>query len=78
MEPTLVPAYGRDYRSAAAARAAFLGGADWRIAGMHPDAGRYATVHELAPDYGAVRLRYRGMRRVIRVCLGQLELGGVE
>ena len=62
MYPTLTPAYGRDYKSAKAAREAFLGGADFVL---HSYQGTtYANVNDLRAEYGAVNIRYAKNRKV--------------
>lgn len=47
---TLVPAYGRDYRSAKDARTAWYADQDWRISNFHsPDDGRYINRPQTKP-----------------------------
>lgn len=67
MTLTLVPAYGRDYRSAKAAREAFEAGKDWLIATMfHKDCGRYCNLAGLQSDgkVSSVNLRYSNRRKL--------------
>jgi hypothetical protein len=68
---TLVPAYGRDYRSAKEAKASFLAGEDWQIADISsPDDGRYVSHRELKESgKGFVNLRYQKLTRIAVVDL---------
>lgn len=67
---TLTPAYGRDYRSAADAKADFDAQKDFVVADMlSPWCGRYATKAELSKDYVEVRIRYAKLTKVTIVKL---------
>lgn len=59
---TIVPAYGRDYKSARAAKDDWTAGKDFLIADMSsPHDGRYVNVK----DYGGrVTIRYAGLTKV--------------
>lgn len=58
---TLVPAYGRDYKSLKELKAAWESDKDFQIAGIGPDAGRYVNRPQLE---GKVTVRYGGLRKV--------------
>lgn len=63
MDMTVGPAYGKDYKSKAAALAAWEAGHDFKIEGIHPDAGRYVNKTD-AERYSpgiAVTIRYKQM-----------------
>ena len=63
---TLIPAYGRDYKSKAAALADFEAGKDFMIADFsHPDDGRYANKADL-PDGAVLNIRYK---RLTMLCV---------
>jgi hypothetical protein len=48
---TITPAYGRDYKSAKAAKADWEAGKDFRISDLfHPDDGRYVSIHDTSPN----------------------------
>lgn len=64
----LVPAYGRDYTTAKAAREAFDSGADWQDART----GQYCTKSELPPGASA-ELRFNNHRG-----LAVVKVGGVK
>lgn len=65
---TLVPAYGRDYRSRAAAQADFDAGLDFESVGY--DGGGYVTKAELvAAGVSQVTIRYRRLRSAFTVTL---------
>jgi hypothetical protein len=55
---TVTPAYGRDYKSAAAARADWNAGKDFRIA----LSGQYCSIRDNIPD---VLIRYN---RLTKIC----------
>ena len=57
MRLTVIPAYGRDYRSAKAVAADFAANKDFQICDMSsPDDGRYINAEQLKPgDTLAVR-----------------------
>ena len=56
---TLVPAYGRDYKSAAAVKADWQAGKDFRIA----TTGQYCSVRDNIPD---VWLRYAKLTKIVK------------
>lgn len=61
---TLVPAYGRDYKSAKSVRDAWNAGQDFRIADIsHPDDGRYVN-HNDAPTGTTFNIRYNALRSI--------------
>ena len=68
---TLTPAYGRDYKSQKAVKAAWNSNADFIVADMSsPWDGKPANRHSfqtdpLAPPY--VMLRYDKLRKIVRV-----------
>lgn len=64
---TLVPAYGRDYKSKAAVMADFDAGKDFLIAGIHPDSGRYVNKPQLLGNEREVSIRYAKLTKVIVV-----------
>ena len=58
---TVTPAYGRDYKSAKAAREAWAAGHDFVIAAPLEESGRYVN----RDDYsGSVTIRYGSLRKV--------------
>ena len=58
---TLTPAYGRDYKSAAAAVASLEAGKDW----INQPAGKPCGLRDLTPGV-PVTLRYGNLRKVTR------------
>ncbi len=63
MTTTLIPAYGRDYKTAQAAKAAWDAGKDWQIANMfHPDDGRYTSKADWAGE--TVLLRFCRLTKI--------------
>lgn len=63
---TLVPAYGRDYKSADAVRAAWDGFKDFVIYDpLSPDDGRYTAKGDWYDS--EVRIRYDGKKKVVNV-----------
>lgn len=65
---TLVPAYGRDYQTAARAEGAWIAGKDWRMPeGPYVGIGERETL--LAQGYTSVRLRYATLTKAIDVSL---------
>jgi hypothetical protein len=61
MNKTLIPAYGRDYKSAKAAKADFFGGKDWIIADISdPYDGKPTSVRDY-PAGTPITLRYKGL-----------------
>jgi hypothetical protein len=62
---TVVPAYGRDYKSKAAAVADWNAGKDFRIAQFgHVDDGRYVNKPDLNGSGVSVSIRYNQLTRV--------------
>ena len=61
----LLPAFGRDYRSAKDAKADFLAGKDWQLASVFAG-GRYCSVRDFCPGT-AVLLRYANATKVAAV-----------
>lgn len=62
-QPTLTPAYGRDYTSRAGVLEALRAGRDFFFHCFgHKDDGRYCTVVDLKP--GRFTVRYDGHRKV--------------
>lgn len=69
MPLTLIPAYGRDYRSKAAVEADFKADKDFRVCDFHnPNDGRYVNRADLLANgrgaFGAVNIRYNKLQRV--------------
>lgn len=63
----LIPAYGRDYKSAAKAKADFKAGRDFIVADItHPYSGKPANIYDLK-DRGFVNLRYDRLTRITAV-----------
>ena len=61
---SLVPAYGRDYKSKKEVKEAFNSGKDFKIMDIsNPWDGRYASRVELT-EYRQVRIRYSKLRKV--------------
>lgn len=60
---TLTPAYGRDYKTAKAAKADFNDNKDFVVADLFSGGGRYANKQDL-PKGTRVTLRFDGMRKV--------------
>jgi hypothetical protein len=61
---TLLPAYGRDYKSARAALTDWKEGKDFKIA----TTGQYCSVRDNIPD---VWIRYDQQRRIVCADIGQ-------
>jgi hypothetical protein len=67
MQLTLIPAYGRDYKSAAACLADWNAGKDFQIASINsPDMGRYISKREAREGMSFV-LRYAGTQKLVIV-----------
>lgn len=60
---TVIPAYGRDYRSAKDAKADWQAGKDFQIATYGPDDGRYCNRAD-APE--GVMIRYKRLTQITR------------
>lgn len=64
---SIIPAYGRDYKSKAEAEQAWKDGQDFIIQNFFsPDDGRYVNIHEMKKTDTA-ELRYRKLERVTMV-----------
>ena len=65
----LLPAYGRDYKTAKEAKEAFLAGKDWIISSiMHPYSGKPVNLPQIKEDgVTSVMLRFCGQRKVTNV-----------
>lgn len=59
MDWTLTPAYGRDYKSKAAAMKDFLLGKDF----IKQPEGRYANIHQISAG-DEVKIRYKQLRMI--------------
>jgi hypothetical protein len=59
---TLIPAYGRDYKSKAAVLADLAANKDFTIATYGPDDGRYVNAEQIQGQ--RVTVRYSGLRKV--------------
>jgi hypothetical protein len=70
---TLTPAYGRDYPNSTAAQQAWADGADFQIANIGPDCGRYTSVRDLpalrAEGYRWLNIRFKSLTHVAVVKL---------
>jgi hypothetical protein len=65
---TLIPAYGRDYKSIAQVKADFEANKDFEIASIGPDCGRYANRAALAKaGVKSVMIRYARLTKVVEV-----------
>lgn len=61
---TVVPAYGRDYRTKREVTEAWATGKDFRISDMSsPDDGRYVSIRD-CPSNTRIRVRYDKLRKV--------------
>lgn len=66
----LLPAYGRDYKTAKQAKEAFKAGEDWIISSMfHPYSGKSVNIDQLKqdPSVGSVFLRFCNKTKLISV-----------
>jgi len=62
---TLVPAYGRDYKSQAEVIAAWSEGKDFLIASLsHPSHGKYCSIRDFG-GYSGIKLRYNKLKKVV-------------
>ena len=61
---TVIPAYGRDYKSAKDAKAAWQAGKDFQIATIGPDDGRYCNVDDMKGQ--PVMIRYKRLTMITR------------
>lgn len=65
---TVIPAYGRDYKSKAAALNDWNHGRDFILATVHhPDAGRYINKQDADQDNHSIMIRYAGQRMIVNV-----------
>ena len=65
MRITVLPAYGRDYKSAKAVRADFAANRDFIIADyFNPSDGRYINAEQLSPG-DVLAVRYDGKRKQV-------------
>jgi hypothetical protein len=66
---TVIPAYGRDYKSAKAVKEAWAAGKDFVITGMTADSGRYINLQD-AKNYACtetIMVRYKELREIVKV-----------
>lgn len=67
MYMTLVPAYGRDYKSSKEVKQDWANGKDFRIADMSsPDNGRYVNKQN-APTGATLNIRFKGLRNICQI-----------
>lgn len=71
MSFVLTPAYGRDYKSAADAVAAFVGGADFEHASARFTGGGSYIDRASIPDGARVQLRFKQLRGVVSFIRGR-------
>ena len=64
---TVLPAYGRDYKSAKAVKADWAAGKDFVITGMHADSGRYINLQDAKSCTETIMVRYKGLREIVKV-----------
>jgi hypothetical protein len=67
---TLVPAYGRDYKSKAAVVADWEAGKDFMIASIGPDSGRYCSIRDSAQLPATVTIRYKRLTMIVLIRTG--------
>lgn len=60
---TLVPAYGRDYKSGKEAQAAFENGVDFKVATYGPNDGQICSIRDFATG-SSVNLRFKRLTGV--------------
>lgn len=61
---TLVPAYGRDYKSAKQVKEAWNEGKDFQISNVFsPDDGRYVSCNDSLSNV-TLNIRYKGLRNI--------------
>lgn len=72
---TLTPAYGRDYKSAKAAKEDLLSGKDFLINDItHPFCGKYCSVRDLVKEgVDIAYIRYKGNRNLTSVKLRSIK-----
>ena len=61
---TLVPAYGRDYKSSKEVKAALAAGKDFRA----EPSGQYCSIRDIPEGFDVI-VRYRGLRQVVRLSI---------
>lgn len=62
---TLVPSYGRDYKSAKEVQAAWDAGKDFTIQSIgHPDDGRQINKGDAEREGGTFNIRYKGLQNI--------------
>ena len=65
---TVTPAYGRDYKSAKAAKADWTAGKDFVIADMFsPDDGRYINREDALKSGVSILIRFDSLRKIVVV-----------
>ena len=71
---TIIPAYGRDYKSQAAVKQAWKDGKDFKIMSIGPDDGRYINIqdatslaHELMQPRLNIMARYNQLMYSVKV-----------
>lgn len=64
---TVVPAYGRDYKSAKAAQADWKAGKDFQIATFGPSDGRYINKQDADADKSlSINIRFDSLRKICK------------
>lgn len=66
MYVTVVPAYGRDYKSKAEALRDWNEGKDFMIASVGPDDGRYVSKVDAPPEW-RINIRYCKLTKIVPV-----------
>lgn len=65
---TVIPAYGRDYKSKAAALEDWNQNRDFILATIaHPASGRYINKQDADQDGDSIMIRYASLRRIVNV-----------
>ena len=65
---TLTPAYGRDFKNGRDAEADFRAGKDWVVYDvMHPYAGKYCSIRDLAGETVKLRFKRHASFKVIKL-----------
>lgn len=64
---TVVPAYGRDYKSKAAIMADWKEGKDFQIATFGPDDGRYCSSRDTFPAGTVIMGRYKRLEQITKL-----------
>jgi hypothetical protein len=70
---TLVPAYGRDYKSAKEVMADWKEGKDFQICDFsHPDDGRYTSIRDWDNEHSTVlNIRYKRLTQITPIKVGK-------